>query len=69
MLKAPHLQPKYVKSKRQTHPDTFVGITLHAECRWNRKKLTQLQFTAVCTGIFQNMIFTEFQLLTKGPYN
>ena len=33
------------------------------------KKSTQLQFTAVCTGIFQNMILPEFQLLTKGPYN
>ena len=31
------------------------------------KKQTQLQITVVFAGIFQNMIFTEVQLLTKGP--
>ena len=31
------------------------------------KKLPQLQTTAVFSGIFQNMIFTEFQLLTESP--
>ena len=33
------------------------------------EKTTQLQITAVFSGIFQNMIFTEFQLPTKGPLN
>ena len=37
--------------------------------KFEQKKQTQLQITAVCSGVFQNIIFTEFQLLTKGPYN
>ena len=37
--------------------------------RGNPRKMIMPEITAVCSGIFKNIIFTEFQLLTKGPYN